>query len=88
MNNGKGKPESGSKELPSDKPSETWKEFDIEKAVRQDISAAVSLLHLVLDNPNILAAVTAEVEKIRARIIEAESMPKKEDFHPELTPNG
>lgn len=63
-----------------------WKAFDIDKAVKQDIQAAVSLLSLILENPHILAAVTAEVEKIRQRMIEAESLPKPDDFHPELTP--
>lgn len=66
---------------------EDYKTFDIHKAVTQDVRAAVSLLSLILDNPQILDLVVAEIEKIRAKIIEQESMPKKEDFHPEMQPN-
>lgn len=69
-------------------PPDAYKTFDISKAVQQDVRAAVSLLSLILDNPAILDLVVGEIEKIRAKIIEQESMPKKEDFHPELTPNG
>lgn len=63
-----------------------WKTFDVQKAVAQDIRAAVSLLHLVLDNPQILDLVVAEIEKIRTKLVEQESLPKREDFHPELKP--
>lgn len=66
---------------------DAYKTFDIKKAVRQDVGAAVSLLSLVLDNPHILDLITDEIEKIRAKIIEQESLPKKEDFHPELQPS-
>lgn len=65
--------------------ADAYKTFDIKKAVRQDVGAAVSLLSLILDNPHILDLVTAEIEKIRAKIIEQESLPKKEDFHPEMS---
>lgn len=70
-------------QLPDD-----YKTFDISKAVQQDVRAAVSLLSLILDNPAILDLVVAEIEKIRAKIIEQESLPKREDFHPELKPVG
>lgn len=68
-------------------PLDAYKTFDIAQAVRQDVRAAVSLLSLILDNPQILDLVVAEIEKIRAKIIEQESLPKREDFHPELTPS-
>lgn len=64
--------------------SDDYKTFDISKAVRQDVRAAVSLLSLILDNPQILDLVVAEIEKIRSKLIEQETLPKREDFHPEL----
>lgn len=66
--------------------SDDYKTFDIPKAVQQDVRAAVSLLSLILDNPAILDLVCNEIEKIRSKIIEQESLPKKEDFHPEMQP--
>lgn len=67
---------------------DAYKTFDIKKAVEQDLRAAVSLLHLVLDNPQIMDLVVNEIEKIRTKIVEQEGLPKREDFHPELTPAG
>lgn len=66
--------------------ADAYKTFDIKKAVRQDVSAAVSLLSLILDNPAIMDLVVGEIEKIRTKIVEQERLPKREDFHPELTP--
>lgn len=73
-------------DIPMD--ANAYKTFDISKAVKQDVQAAVSLLSLILDNPQILDIVVGEIEKIRSKIIEQESMPKREDFHPEMTPNS
>lgn len=67
---------------------DAYKKADLAKAVKQDVQAAVSLLSLMLEQPAILDLVIGEVEKIRAKIIEQESMPKREDFHPEMTPNS
>lgn len=82
-------PESASEQARrlSDAQREDYKTFDINKAVKQDVRAAVSLLSLILDNPQILDLVVNEIEKIRAKIIEQESMPKREDFHPEMQPS-
>lgn len=80
-----------SKHISNDRKEGTpdWKSFDVEKAVKQDIGAAVSLLSLILDHPHILAIVVGEIEKIREKMIEAESMKvNAKDFHPELSPNG
>lgn len=68
--------------------ADEWKTFDIKKAVAQDVRAAMSLLHLILDNPQILDLVADEIEKIRGKMVEQESLPKREDFHPELKPVG
>jgi len=50
-----------------------WKEFDIQKAVLQDVIAASSLLRLIAENPEILLLVTKEIEKIRERIIKQQA---------------
>lgn len=64
-------------------PADDYKTFDISKAVRQDVRAAVSLLSLILNNQVILDLVVGEIEKMRNRIIENEKV-KREDFHSEL----
>lgn len=52
--------------------NENWKSFDIKNAVIQDIGAAVSLLCMLRDNPDLLNIVCTEIEIWRKKMIENE----------------
>lgn len=69
------------KRVPGDQfpgaPGPDWKKFDIKEAVKADISAAVSLLMMLRDNPDLLNIVCTEIELWRKTMIENEAKKPK-----------
>lgn len=56
-----------------------WMKFDIEKAVKQDLDAALSFLLLLKNHPGLLETVTQVIEDYRLQMIEREKESKKLD---------
>lgn len=66
----------------------TWRDADLEKWLRKDLEAAISLLNLIRNTPHIWAACVVEFEKMREAFIEREKQLKKDEQMRKEASNG
>lgn len=59
--------------------SEKWKTFNVEKAVEQDIRAAISLLSMIMEHKEVLAFIVQHIESIRKSIIDSDEKRKLDE---------